>query len=93
MQDSLSTYGSPIRAMLAIIPFTAGDISIDDVFYSDQQTVDRSNEDVAFFIWLTGVIIMTILFNNLLVRFDYCAAFTNILPGGKIFNLTLSIPC
>ena len=76
MQDHLSTYGSPIRAMLAIIPFTAGDISIDDVFYSDQQTIDRSNEDVAFFMWLASVIIMSILFNNLLVRFDYCTAFT-----------------
>ncbi len=69
-QNTPSTFSSPLRAILSVISLTAGDIDIGGVFYSDSAdspSPGRQYESLAFIIWLAAVIIMSVLFNNLLV--------------------------
>jgi len=57
--------------MLAVIPFTAGDVSLDGIFYSCSVLAfdgDRQYEALTLAIWLFAIVIMTILFSNMLVR-------------------------
>jgi len=64
-------FGSPLRAILAVIPLTAGDISMESVFYDAGEgdaPIGRQYQTLAFIIWLSAVIIMSVLFNNLLVN-------------------------
>ncbi len=70
-QNSPSTFSSPLRAILSVISLTAGDVDMGGVFYSDSAdspSPGRQYESLAFIIWLAGVIIMSVLFNNLLVQ-------------------------
>ena len=71
--DTPATYSNRLRSILAIIPLTAGDIGIDDVFYTDTEAgppIGREYETLAFIIWICALIIMTVLYSNLLVRFE-----------------------
>ena len=79
--DTPATYSYPLRAILAIIPFTAGDIGIDGVFYTNTEAgspIGREYETLAFIIWICALIIMSILFNNLLVRFHLKGSFKHL---------------
>ena len=80
-QDTPAAYSYPLRAILAIIPLTAGDIGIDSVFYTDTEAgspIGREYETLAFIIWICALIIMSILFNNLLVRFHLKGSFKHL---------------
>ena len=71
--DIPATYSNRLRSILAIIPLTAGDIGIDDVFYTDTEAgspIGREYEVLAFIIWICALIVMTVLYSNLLVRFE-----------------------
>lgn len=71
---SQNAYSSPVRAILAVISLTAGDIDMNGLFYSDGEDSSsvlppgRQYQALAFTIWLAAVVIMSVLFNNLLVR-------------------------
>ncbi len=71
-QNVPSTFSYPVRAILSVISLTAGDIDMGGVFYSDSgddsPPPGRQYESLAFLVWLAAVIIMSVLFNNLLVQ-------------------------
>ena len=70
LQEQLGTFGNPLRAILTVIPLTAGDIAMDSVFYSgteQDEPIGSQYQSLALIIWLSALIIMSVLFNNLLV--------------------------
>lgn len=94
---SQDAYSSPVRAALAVISLTAGDIDMNELFYSDAESPSddssssssppspeaapgRQYQELGFTIWLAAVVIMSLLFNNLLVRGH---KLSSPLPGDK----------
>ena len=65
LKVNLGSFSNPVKSILSIIPFIAGDISFADTFDSP---LGRPYEILAYTIWLSAVVVMSILFNNMLVR-------------------------
>ncbi len=68
--ESLGPFSSPLRAILFMITSIFGGLDHEGTFYTDSPSgrpIGTEYQTLAFIIWFTSLVIISVLYNNLLV--------------------------